>query len=69
MDAFEYMAISLVLALIPSVEVKQPWMYETKLVGGTLLFLIVGLWLYRRGSLERDGRPAATSGQQGEQYR
>ena len=43
-------ATSLALALVPSAAVTQPWLYELKLVGGTLFFFAVGLVLYRRGS-------------------
>ena len=46
-------AIALVLALVPATEVSKPWVYEVKLVGGTLGFFLIGVVLYRKGKSQK----------------
>jgi len=40
--------LAIVVSLIPSSAVTNPWLYEAKLVGGSVLFFAVGLVLYSR---------------------
>jgi len=42
-------ALAIVVSLIPAAEVKNVWLYESKLIGGTLLFFALGLILFARG--------------------
>lgn len=46
-------AVAILVSLIPSEEVKNPWIYEGKLVGGTAVFLAAGLLLYQRQRVMR----------------
>jgi glutamate:GABA antiporter len=48
------------LSLIPPAETMNKWIFETKLVSGTVLSLAVGLVLYLRGAREKS-RESATS--------
>lgn len=44
-------AVSIVLALIPSRDVTEAtWLYEAKIVGGTVIAIAIGLGLYYRGA-------------------
>ena len=42
-------AISIIFSLIPPENVENPWLFEGKVLGGTLAFLAVGLIFYFRG--------------------
>jgi hypothetical protein len=48
---FAVTLLAIVVSLIPSSAVTNPWLYEAKLVGGSVLFLAVGLVLYSRRRL------------------
>jgi len=41
--------ISIVFSLIPSAGVENPWLFEGKVLGGTVGFIVVGLFFYSRG--------------------
>ncbi len=42
-------AVSIIFSLIPPENVENPWIFEGKVLGGTLAFLMVGLVFYARG--------------------
>ena len=43
------LALSIGLSLVPPA-VEQPWVFEAKVLGGTVVFLGIGLALSRRGT-------------------
>jgi len=46
-------AFSIVLGFVPPADEPHPWTYETKVVGGVIGFMGLGLLLARRGVRER----------------
>jgi amino acid transporter len=50
---FAVTALSIVLALVPTEDVKSPLIFEIKVLGGTSLAIIVGLVLYYRGARQK----------------
>jgi len=52
----------IILSLIPPAEAAKPWLFETKLVIGTLGSFLFGLFLYMRGARakSREASPALT---------
>jgi amino acid transporter len=51
---FAVTALAIAVSLIPSSEVKNAWLYEAKLVAGTLLFFGLGVILYLRRSQQHN---------------
>jgi hypothetical protein len=50
-----------VLSLIPPAEAANPWLFEAKLVSGTLGSFLLGLFLYFRGARAKARASAAAS--------
>jgi amino acid transporter len=50
---FAVTALSIVLALVPTEDVKSPLMFELKVLGGTSVAIMVGLVLYYRGARQK----------------
>jgi glutamate:GABA antiporter len=50
---FAVVFFGIVLSLIPPGESSNKWLFETKLVGGTAVALLIGLVLYWRGAREK----------------
>ena len=50
---FAVTALSIVLALIPSSDVTEKLLFEIKVAGGTVVAIVIGLFLYWRGARER----------------
>jgi glutamate:GABA antiporter len=50
---FAVVLFGIVLSLIPPGESSSKWLFETKLVGGTVIAVLVGLVLYWRGAREK----------------
>lgn len=45
---FGVATLAIAVSLIPSAEIRNVWLYEAKLVGGTLLFFVLGVILFAR---------------------
>jgi len=52
-------AFSIVLGFVPPADEAHPWIYETKVVGGVIGFMALGLLLARRGVRERTASATA----------
>ncbi|MCI0351273.1 MAG: APC family permease [Acidobacteriales bacterium] len=52
---FAVTALSIVLACFPTDDVTNTWVYEAKLLGGTVIAVAFGLFLYRRGARQKQG--------------
>jgi amino acid transporter len=50
---FAVTALSIVLACFPTDDVTNPWIFEAKLLGGTVIAVAVGLILYHRGARQK----------------
>jgi amino acid transporter len=50
----------IVLSLIPPAEARNPWLFEAKLISGTLGSFLLGLFLYRRGARAKAREAAQT---------
>ena len=50
---FAVTALSIVLACFPTDDVTNPWIFEAKLLGGTVIAVAVGLFLYHRGARQK----------------
>jgi hypothetical protein len=50
-----------VLSLIPPGESPNKWLFETKLVAGTVIAVLVGLVLYWRGAREKSRAASASA--------
>lgn len=48
MSGFLVTVIAIVLSAVPSPEVASVWLFETKVIGGSLFFIFVGLLMFRR---------------------
>jgi len=58
---FLVVMIGIVLSMIPPGESENKWLFEGKLIGGTGLFVLIGLALYWRGSRQKMGKAAEAS--------
>jgi amino acid transporter len=52
----------IVLSLIPPAESTNKWMFETKLVAGTVLSVVLGLVLYLRGARQKARELSSSAG-------
>ena len=50
---FLVVLMGIVLSVIPPGEAANKWLFEGKLIGGTGLFVVIGLFLYGRGSRQK----------------
>ena len=50
---FMVVLLGIVLSLIPPGETQNKWLFEGKLIGGTGLFVLIGLTLYWRGARQK----------------
>ncbi len=50
---FLVVLMGIALSLIPPGEAANKWLFEAKLIGGTGLFVLIGLFLYWRGSRQK----------------
>jgi len=46
---FTAVLLSIVLGFVPPADEAHPWLYEAKVVGGVIGFMVLGLLLARRG--------------------
>ena len=56
---FAVVLFRIVLSLIPPGESSNKWLFESKLVGGTVIAVLIGLILYWRGAREKSHGAAA----------
>jgi amino acid transporter len=50
---FAVTALSIVVACFPTDDVTNPWIFEAKLLGGTVIAVAIGLILYQRGARQK----------------
>jgi glutamate:GABA antiporter len=50
---FLVVLIGIALSMVPPGESANKWLFETKLIGGTGLFVLIGLFLYWRGASKK----------------
>jgi glutamate:GABA antiporter len=58
---FAVTALSMVVSLIPTEDVQNTWIFEMKLIGGTVGAILVGFVLYRLGARQKQVNDTAPS--------
>jgi glutamate:GABA antiporter len=55
---FAVVLLGIALSMVPPGESTNKWVFEGKVIGGTALFVFIGLALYWRGVRQKANEPA-----------